>query len=373
MNLNWHHEAFHNGDVKKMWGWWVQKDPLRSTAAPGVIVQPSHIEVSTDFQGIIGDGLSVTVLSSTDHARTLKDLLNMTSAAKSAQWGEHDDLEASSLAFPVLGANFFDDDSEGMSESDENDDDDLVDSTGLKTGQMHENYFNDNQHSLFAQDDQSEENLVHGNKYDGLHADINPTTMASGILTPLVQVSRKYNLLAFNNQCAELALTLKLRSFKSLDEKECVPSNESHKVSSSLSNRTNSKRDKVDVVVSSGIQSKRGIQKTLVFCIVTGVRKVQYRLTFVVCCCSSVLPSYRSLLPAARESSNPPHALKTHKQDERGVHGGEYSVRPNMHESMVFLRKLFIHQNQDENKAAFQSLLSPPDNPMMSTLHLLFS
>jgi hypothetical protein len=48
------------------------------------------------------------------------------------------------------------------------------------------------------------------------------------------------------------------------------------------------------------------------------------------------------------------------RQDEPGVHGGEYSVRPNMEESMTFLRKLFTHQ---QGGGAFPTLLSPPDSP----------
>jgi len=51
-------------------------------------------------------------------------------------------------------------------------------------------------------------------------------------------------------------------------------------------------------------------------------------------------------------------------EEERGVHGGEYSVRPNMQESMVFLRKLFSHQKQESGNASFSNLMSPPDSPL---------
>ena len=56
------------------------------------------------------------------------------------------------------------------------------------------------------------------------------------------------------------------------------------------------------------------------------------------------------------------HQMKL--SDHETVHGGEYSVRPNMQESMVFLRKLFSQQHQHEGKTQFQNLLSPPDDPM---------
>jgi hypothetical protein len=56
-----------------------------------------------------------------------------------------------------------------------------------------------------------------------------------------------------------------------------------------------------------------------------------------------------------------PKVLGLDPEDERGVHGGEYSVRPNMQESMVFLRKLFTHQHEGKS---FPNLLSLPDSPM---------
>ena len=66
------------------------------------------------------------------------------------------------------------------------------------------------------------------------------------------------------------------------------------------------------------------------------------------------LPSYRSL----QEPRN------VTREDERGVHGGEYSVRPNMQESMVFLRKLFSHQKPEGTNASYSNLMSPPDSPL---------
>lgn len=53
---------------------------------------------------------------------------------------------------------------------------------------------------------------------------------------------------------------------------------------------------------------------------------------------------------------------KVHIENEPGVHGGEYAVKPNMQESMLFLRKLFSHQQEGGNTFP-PSLLSPPDNP----------
>lgn len=58
-------------------------------------------------------------------------------------------------------------------------------------------------------------------------------------------------------------------------------------------------------------------------------------------------------------------------EEERGVHGGEYSVRPGKQESMVFLRKLFTHQQTVGN--AFAAQFSPPDGPMRAYLVCLFA
>jgi hypothetical protein len=55
---------------------------------------------------------------------------------------------------------------------------------------------------------------------------------------------------------------------------------------------------------------------------------------------------------------------------ERGVHGGEYSVRPDQQESMVFLRKFFMNQQQQEHKgyppnaSTYSGFLTPPENPV---------
>ena len=85
------------------------------------------------------------------------------------------------------------------------------------------------------------------------------------------------------------------------------------------------------------------------------------------------LPHYRSLIPQGRRGALPrirsdPNMIKVNRpnsnyqHDEPGVHGGEYSVRPNMEESMTFLRKLFTHQQ--EGGSTLPTLLAPPDSPL---------
>jgi hypothetical protein len=94
------------------------------------------------------------------------------------------------------------------------------------------------------------------------------------------------------------------------------------------------------------------------------------------------LPPYRFLVPPSTEPSAQIHRASsdsilrhfkspgTHntgqfKYSERGVHGGEYSVRPNMQESMIFLKKLFTQQQlEGGNPLGPGQLFSPPDGPM---------
>ena len=73
---------------------------------------------------------------------------------------------------------------------------------------------------------------------------------------------------------------------------------------------------------------------------------------------TAALPSYRSL-QAPRNMT---------REEERGVHGGLHATRPNMQESMVFLRKLFSHQKQEGANTSYSNLISPPDSPLRTFL-----
>jgi hypothetical protein len=89
-----------------------------------------------------------------------------------------------------------------------------------------------------------------------------------------------------------------------------------------------------------------------------------------------VLPHYRDLVSTQRggtftRTRSDPNISKTEKQrkscidqtkDEPGVHGGHYTVRPNIQESMTFLNKLYSHQK--EAGTTFPTLITPPDSPV---------
>jgi hypothetical protein len=92
------------------------------------------------------------------------------------------------------------------------------------------------------------------------------------------------------------------------------------------------------------------------------------------------LPHYRDLMPPAsakrgqsfsRTRSDPNFLSNSEREknprfelpmDEPGVHGGYYTVRPNMEESMTFLKKLFSHQQGAGT--TFHTNLSAPDSPV---------
>jgi hypothetical protein len=89
-----------------------------------------------------------------------------------------------------------------------------------------------------------------------------------------------------------------------------------------------------------------------------------------------VLPHYRDLVSTRRggtfaRTHSDPNISKTEEtrkscidqtKDEPGVHGGHYTVRPNIQESMTFFNKLYSHQK--EAGTTFPTLISPPDSPV---------
>jgi hypothetical protein len=90
---------------------------------------------------------------------------------------------------------------------------------------------------------------------------------------------------------------------------------------------------------------------------------------------TAVLPSYRFFVPPPEnkiDGFGRTGALhlntflrispQANVADRETVHRGEYSVRPNMEESMVFMKKLV--SRQQEGGEAYPGFRSPPDGPM---------
>ena len=85
-------------------------------------------------------------LATRDCPRTLQDLVEMTSAAKEAQWGDQDESDASSTGFRVLGSNLYDEGSDASSESGDDNSEDLQVGEGSK--ELYESYCSDTHRSL---------------------------------------------------------------------------------------------------------------------------------------------------------------------------------------------------------------------------------
>ena len=194
------------------------------------------------------------------------------------------------------------------------------------------------------------------------------------MLAPVVRVTHDYDALVLNNQNVNLAKGWQLGSW-SVDPVEAQPD-----FDWDPSGSRGSKREVNDVPEESGFSSyltppRRGKQKEVVdnLLVVDGSAGSTHNFFFCTFVANQTQQGYmfssaRRQIGLPRPKSDPnlnkgtPQTSKTlnYRQDEPGVHGGEYSVRPNIDESMTFLRKLFTHQQAG---AAFPTLLSPPDNP----------
>lgn len=186
---------FSNGEVKKMWKWWEKTDPTALAAVPGLIGESSMTGRSSGHS--MDDATSgVKILTARDCPRTLQDLADMTSAAKEAQWGEQEESDVSSSDLRATGANFFDDGSDGSSESGDDDSEDPAD--GSKD--LYDSYFGSHQPLLDSpasvKDSEHKSDRRVSDRVAG------PT---SDMLAPAVRVSHQHDKLAMSEQCPELA------------------------------------------------------------------------------------------------------------------------------------------------------------------------
>lgn len=257
-----------------MWRRWERSDPARFAAVPGLIGEPSLADPkkqeSSGYMGVTDEGTSVSMVSTAECPRTLKDLLAMTGAAKEAEWGEQDESGASSTGFPALVNNFFEDDSEGSSDSGEEQSEEIAETPGSKNQKrMYDNYFSGYQRPLVEPLTRSQGTLDQTENED-VAADgvFSPTVgSASEMLSPLVKVSHAYDQIALNNQSPELAAGWKLGDFNFDRVHFRVNaggahvrdvSREHHNGFPEQSSAFRGDRDVADVAVSSRSLSKRG-------------------------------------------------------------------------------------------------------------------
>jgi hypothetical protein len=191
--------AFHNGAVKKMWHWWDRSDPSRLPPMPESIGEQqlndsSELLYSADNVG--GNSSKSQKRWTASCPRTLKDLNDMVKAAKEAQWGEHHDSDHSSTGLPVLGENFFEDESDVSSDVGEDHSDDGVDMQDSSQAKKTDAQAPSNRVVSAAVEllDRSE-NVIF-NQVTGLSSDM---------LTSVVKITHKFDRVALNNQKKEYA------------------------------------------------------------------------------------------------------------------------------------------------------------------------
>lgn len=246
-----------------------------------------------------------------------------------AQWGEGNDGSAGDDTMSVLD-DFFEDESL-ESASDESGDEDDDDEGGQHADEIYKRYFGGK--------------VWKGTVERSSHrsSTARSQTIISSMLSPIVNIHHSFDEVVLNGQYVQLAKRWKLGPWD---------------ISEACWGET-----KIDQRIDFGVDNK------------------------------DHLPHYRDLVPAtprdgpsfSRTRSDPNlnstirsesnadakrHSASEHDIDEP-VHGGEYSVRPNMEESMTFLRKLFSHHQ--ESGTTFPTLLSPPDNPVCKLIFLVLS
>jgi hypothetical protein len=313
-----------------MWEWYEKRDPSRTASVPGLIGEPSiqDLFLQTGKQIDSDTENATSGIRTSSSPRTLNDLLSMTISAKEAQWGQQDESGALSTEFPVFGSDFFDDDSNASSDSGADHFEDSIEKIDYDTQTKYKSMLS------------ASETIENAKRAFPLNSDV-----ASEMLTPSVKVTKEYIKISLNNQCVELAKGWKLGDFD-IARSQPLTGRLSKPKSIHFSPLVNP--FKHSTTASNNHFSKQG----------NAILIKRMMILFSHPCFPPFfidLPSYRSLLPATPERKDDAY---------ESVHGGAYSVRPNMQESMVFLRKLFTQQHQHEGKTPFPNLLSPPDDPM---------
>jgi hypothetical protein len=194
--------TFHNGEVGKMWQWYQHTDANRLSAVPGLIGEPSLLAAGNSENQ---DGAADQMTTSRQCPRSLQDLIDMTTAAKEAQWGEQEKYSegGSTAGVLAMGINFFEDDSDSSSDLPDDEFDDLGDAVDSKYSKgLYDSYFGDARRpgtDVGENSDHSER------KSSDRRISSEVVGPSSDTLTPVVRVSHEFDRLALNNQNVDLA------------------------------------------------------------------------------------------------------------------------------------------------------------------------
>lgn len=191
--------VFHNGDIRKVWSWWENKNPSKRSMFPGMVGHSSinAYSVSIDKR---------TAKPASAFPRSLKDLHEMTMAAREAQWGGTEDGASTSLEH-LEGDSFFEEDSASSSDSGDEQNEDFLSSEAKDSKDLYTQYFGEYQQPTLAVSDYGpaleQEEVVGGG---GALQDGTPSDM----LAPFVKVTFEYDPLVLNRQSVMLAKGWKL-------------------------------------------------------------------------------------------------------------------------------------------------------------------
>jgi hypothetical protein len=318
--------VFHNGDIRKVWSWWENKNSAKRF--PGTL---GHATVNINSINDRDQGNpTVAVKMGSAFPRSLKDLHEMTAAARDAQWGGTEDGASSAIAH-LEADTFFEDDSASSSDSGDEHNDDFINSETKDSKDLYTQYFGEYHQptlSLFEEGAkvENEDEVVEGALQDGTPSDV---------LAPFVKITFEYDPLVLNRQSVFLA-----RGWKLGDITAKKKSGESSSSTLGWPLRHHSQQGK----------TPKGCSLSCMAVLPHAAFQITDQ------------PNYDELLLRKTniDTANEPSINRSPFLDEeRGVHNGEFSVRPNVQDSMVFLRKLFTHQR--EGGDAVNKLLSPPD------------
>jgi len=322
--------CFQNGEVKKMWSWYQQSGKRRSSIMGMSFLQTKESKPYEAANKVDTEDSSQNV------PRTLKDLIDMTEASKKAQWGQEED----SGGADATGSDGSLDDLLGDDETTEDGDADSE-----ENGDFFDKYLGGIQKPIAVPSlspkgkaDPSARSLDMKDKISASTSENRLDGPTTDLLSPIVSVSHA-NDIFFNGQTPQLAERLLLSDWFAPPFQKTA-----QETSFSFPDR-NRYQTNIDSSTSRSQTSFRSIMP-----------KSQR---------SQFSPEPGPLGPNGLSRSIP--LLVNSQMDdsvvgEEAVHGGEYSVRPSRQESLVFLKKLFSHQ---QDGPSYQNIVSPPDAPML--------
>jgi hypothetical protein len=195
--------VFHNGDIRKVWSWWENKNNAKRSRFSGTV---GHAAVNSNSNNDRDeDNPAMIMRMGCAFPRSLKDLHEMTAAARDAQWGGTEDGASSAIAH-LEGDSFFEEESASSSDSGDENNEDFLSSEAKDSKDLYTQYFGEYKQptlSLFEEGAklEKEDQVGDGGLQDGTPSDV---------LAPFVKITFEYDPLVLNRHSVILARDWKL-------------------------------------------------------------------------------------------------------------------------------------------------------------------